>query len=124
VTTPALPVLYALDRQLDVILEESMEARWERHLGLQAMTAKWARGREHRYASQEGARSPTVSCLKPPARLPAPQLVSALADRGIVVGGGYGAWKPETFRIGHMGEVRGRDLEMLFETIDEIVASH
>jgi predicted phosphoserine aminotransferase len=120
VTTPALPVLYGLDRQLDVMLEEGMEVRWERHLGLQAMTAKWARARGYTYASQEGARSPTISCLRPPSGSSAPELVSALAERGVVVGGGYGPWKPETFRIGHMGEVRGRDLEALFQIIDDI----
>lgn len=123
VTTPALPVLYALDRQLDVIQEEGMEGRWERHLGLQAMTTKWARSRGFEYASQAGARSPTISCLRPPETLSAPELVSALAERGVVVGGGYGAWKPETFRIGHMGEVRGRDLERLFVIINEILAA-
>lgn len=123
VTTPALPVLYALDLQLDVIQEEGMEARWERHLGLQAMTSKWARSQGHDYASQEGVRSPTISCLRSPENLSAPELVLALAERGVVVGGGYGSWKPETFRIGHMGEVRGRDLEQLFATINEIVGA-
>lgn len=123
VTTPALPIFYALDRQLDVILEEGMEVRWERHLGLQAMTAKWARTEGIEYASAEGVRSPTISCLRPPEGLAAPDLVSALAERGVVVGGGYGVWKPETFRIGHMGEVRGRDLEQLFATINEIATA-
>jgi predicted phosphoserine aminotransferase len=123
VTTPALPIFYALDRQLDVIGREGMEARWERHLGLQAMTAKWARTQGFDYASQEGVRSPTVSCLRPPVDLSGPELVSALASRGVVVGGGYGKWKPDTFRIGHMGEVRGRDLEQLFATIDDIVSA-
>jgi len=38
------------------------------------------------------------------------------------VGGGYGDWKPKTFRIGHMGEVRPTDLEGLFAKIDELTA--
>lgn len=123
VTTPALPILYALDRQLDVIEQEGMEVRWERHLGLQAMTAKWARAAGFDYASEAGARSPTISCLRPPGGETAPELVAALAERGVVVGGGYGRWKPETLRIGHMGEVRGGDLERLFATINEIISS-
>ncbi len=121
VTTPAVSVFYALDRQLDSILEEGMEARWERHAALQAMTAKWGGARGFEYASEEGHRSPTISCLRPPSGTDPPELVAALAERGIVVGGGYGSWKPETFRIGHMGEVRGRDLERLFETISAII---
>ena len=121
VTTPAVSVFYALDRQLDVILEEGMETRWERHAALQAMTAKWGEAQGFEYASQEGFRSPTISCLRPPGDVDPPQLVARLAERGLVVGGGYGRWKTETFRIGHMGEVRGRDLELLLTTIAEII---
>ncbi len=122
ITTPALPVLYALDAQLDVILAEGMETRWERHRALQAMTAKWAGAAGLEFASEEGYRSPTISCLRSPSGIEAPELVARLAGRGLVVGGGYGPWKPDTFRIGHMGEVRGTDLEALFGVIDEIIA--
>jgi aspartate aminotransferase-like enzyme len=121
ITTPAVSILYALDRQLDVILEEGMEARWERHAALQAMTAKWARERGFTYASEAGVRSPTISCLRPPADKSVTDLVGRLATQGLVVGGGYGSWKGETFRIGHMGEVRGADLEHLFLTIDRTI---
>ena len=37
------------------------------------------------------------------------------------MGGGYGKWKPETFRIGHMGEVRTEDLEGLLAALDEVL---
>lgn len=121
ITTPAVSILYALDRQLDVILEEGMEARWERHAALQAMTEKWARGRGFTYASAAGSRSPTISCLRPPEGTSAPDLVGRLATQGLVVGGGYGAWKGETFRIGHMGEVRGVDLEHLLLTVEQTI---
>jgi aspartate aminotransferase-like enzyme len=54
ITTPAISILYALDRQLDVILDEGMEARWNRHLALKAMVAKWASENDFSFASQEG----------------------------------------------------------------------
>jgi aspartate aminotransferase-like enzyme len=38
VTTPAISVMYALDRQLDVLMSEGMPARWQRHLELRAQT--------------------------------------------------------------------------------------
>ncbi|MEM9556373.1 MAG: alanine--glyoxylate aminotransferase family protein [Acidobacteriota bacterium] len=121
-TTPAVPQLFALDRQLDIILDEGMEARWQRHLALRARTEEWAAANGFTYASSPDTTSPTVSCLKPPAGIDAPALVKALLDRGVVVGGGYGAWKPHSFRIGHMGEVRMIHLEELFGAIEEIVA--
>jgi aspartate aminotransferase-like enzyme len=123
ITTPAMSVLFALDRQLDIVLDEGIEARWERHAALRAMTAKWSDAHGFEYASAAGARSPTISCLRPPAGIAAPELVRGLAERGRVVGGGYGRWKPETFRIGHMGEVRGSDLERLLLAIAELVRS-
>ena len=67
-------------------------------------------------------RSPTVSCLRPPPRVRSPELVQQLARQGFTVGGGYGDWKPATFRIGHMGEVAEADLEALLLAVDEAIA--
>jgi len=121
-TTPAIPVVFALDRQLERIVEEGMEARWERHRQLQRRTAEWAADRGFEMASQAGSESPTVSCLRPPpGTLTAPELVAALAAQGWVIGGGYGIWKPTTVRIGHMGEIQETDLENLFTVIDEVL---
>lgn len=122
ITTPAIPLLYALDVQLDRMLAEGMEARWARHERLYRRTAEWAAFRGCTYAAAEGARSLTVSCLKPPAGVDPQAIVKGLAQRGFTIGGGYGDWKPTTFRIGHMGEVRESDLETLLGEIDVILA--
>lgn len=120
ITTPAIPLVYALDAQLERILAEGMAARWQRHADLYRCTAEWAAERGLEYATAADARSPTVSCLKAPAGTTAPELVRGLAARGYTVGGGYGDWKESTFRIGHMGEVQRSDLEGLLATIDEV----
>ncbi len=121
ITTPGIPLLYALDVQLDRILTEGMEARWARHRRLYERTAAWAMARGCAYASAENARSLTVSCLKPPAGVDPQAIVKSLAQRGFTIGGGYGDWKPTTFRIGHMGEVRESDLDALLVEIDQIL---
>ena len=121
ITTPAISLFYALDRQVDRILAEGMEARWARHERLYRRTAEWAEARGFAFAAAAGARSLTVSCLRPPRGVEPPALVQQLARRGWTVGGGYGDWKPTTFRIGHMGEVRERDLEALLAEIDDVV---
>lgn len=121
ITTPAIPLFYALDRQLARILAEGMEARWARHERLRRRTAEWAAARGFTFAAAESARSLTVSCLRPPPGIDPPSLVKQLAGRGWTVGGGYGDWKSSTFRIGHMGEVRDGDLEALLAEIDQIV---
>jgi aspartate aminotransferase-like enzyme len=120
ITTPAVPVFWAAHRQLERVMAEGLEARWERHRTLAERTARWAAERGFELASASGAHSPTVTCLRPPAEISAPALVAALAERGFTVGGGYGAWKASTFRIGHMGDVRPADLELLLAALDDV----
>jgi aspartate aminotransferase-like enzyme len=121
ITTPGISLLYALDVQLDRIVVEGMEARWARHERLYRRTAEWAVAHGCEYASAPGARSLTVSCLRPPAGVDPQAIVKGLAERGYTIGGGYGDWKPTTFRIGHMGEVRESDLEALLAEIDRVL---
>lgn len=120
ITTPAVNVVWALDHQVGRIVEEGIEARWERHAGCAAATRRWAEERGFGNPIAAADRSPTVTCLEPPpGAAAAPELVRRLAARGFTVAGGYGRWKPTTFRIGHMGEVRESDLAALFGAIDE-----
>ena len=121
-TTPSIPVMRALLVQLDRIASEGIEARWKRHEALRDATDTWAGPAGFTYASAPGAGSPTVACLRPPAGLAPGDLLTALAERGLTVGAGYGPWRSETIRIGHMGEVRLADLERLLTAVDEVAA--
>lgn len=123
ITTPAIPVAYALERQLLRIAEEGVEARWLRHARLARHTEVAAARLGLESAVAPAVRSRTVACLRAPEGLPAPELVARLGRRGFVVAGGYGRWKPTTFRIGHMGEVREADLDALFIALEEEVRS-
>lgn len=117
ITTPAVAECRALAMQLERIAAEGIEERWRRHGRLAERTASWALASGLSFASAAAHRSPTVSCLRPPVGVAAPDLVGRLAVRGFVVGGGYGPWKPTTFRIGHMGEVREADLDRLLAAL-------
>jgi len=120
--TPSTPHLFALDVQLDHILAETVEGRWARHDALRRRVAEWAQERGHGYAAAEGARSWTVSCLKPRPGVSAEALVAKVKERGFTIGGGYGKWKASTFRIGHMGDVDLASLEHLLAALDESAA--
>ncbi len=85
ITTPGLPLVYALAVQLDRIAGEGIEARWERHRNLYDKTAGWAAARGCAYASAADARSLTVSCLYPPAGADPQGLVQELGRRGYTV---------------------------------------
>jgi len=106
--TPALPLLYALDAQLERVAQETIEGRWARHAAMAARTHEWAAEREDTHGigvlARPGTRSHTVTAITLPDGVSGGQVVRAAAARGFTVGGGYGALRERTFRIGHMGD--------------------
>jgi predicted phosphoserine aminotransferase len=121
IATPAVSLFRAADLQLARILEEGIERRWRRHRECLDRIAAWA-GERGRAFLPDDHRSPTVSCLRPPAGVAAPSVVAGAAARGYTIGGGYGRLEPETFRIGHMGEVTPDDVDSLLGCLDEVMA--
>lgn len=117
-TTPSTAHLYALVRQLDRIESEGLENRWQRHSEMAGRTRSWATAKGWSMFPAEGFRSDTVSCI---ARGEGPDFgpaIARLAAEGLIVSGGYGKLKGETFRIGHMGEHNLEDVEHLLERFD------
>lgn len=104
-TTPSLPLLYALDVQLDHILAEGMEARWERHHAMLKAVEEWAPKAGFRFLPDPPAHSPSVSSLFPPEGVGAEDLNKAMKAAGWTPGAGYGKYKSLNIRIGHMGDV-------------------
>jgi aspartate aminotransferase-like enzyme len=115
--TPAIPLLYALEAQLTRTVgtdgdasaaPEPIEARWARHQALADATYAWVDAHTARFGiavlAPAGERSPTVSAITLPAGTDPAAVVAAVKRRGYVVGGGYGAGKATTFRVGHMGD--------------------
>ncbi len=125
--TPALSLLYALEEQLRSIQDEGMGGRWARHASMAGQTWAWVkrmreeRGVGLRVLAPVGFRSPTVTAIGVPEGLPAPSLVSAMRERGWVIGGGYGKLKQTSIRIGHMGDHSVSELERLLTTLEEVL---
>lgn len=121
ITTPAISTLFAADLQLTHILQEGIEERWKRHAICHRMVEDWAATTGFSFLAATH-RSPTVSCLLPPADIDPPALVAALGEAGWTIGPGYGKLKPRAIRIGHMGEVGPEHLRELLAAIDATVA--
>lgn len=119
--TPSVSHLFALDRQLDDVLTEGLPSRWQRHAALGGLCRAWALECFALFPRQ-GYESDTVTCVRNTRGVDVDRLRAALAQRGFVISNGYGRLKQQTFRIGHMGDVRERDLEELLATIDEVLA--
>ena len=124
--TPAISLLYALDVQLERMAGEGIEGRWKRHLEMQGRTFEWVdemrqQGVGLELFAAEGHRSPTVTCIRLPESMRAPEVVDRMAKEGWVIGGGYGPLKRSTIRIGHMGDHTVEELNELLSTLGEVL---
>jgi predicted phosphoserine aminotransferase len=115
--TPAIPLLYALDVQLDRILAEGLPARFARHAQMAARVQSWAVERFALFA-EEGYRSPTVTAVTNTRAISVEALNGFLRERGMQLSNGYGKLKGETFRIAHMGDLTPDQIEELLSALD------
>lgn len=128
-TTPAISLLYALERQLARIGEEGLEARWRRHGAMARRTHEWVEeltassGRPFAVLAPEGYRSPTVTAVVLPDGLEGPAVAGRLRERGFTIAPGYGKLRERTVRIGHMGDHTTEELEALLGALGEVLMS-
>src|SRR5262249_27036815 len=101
--TPCVPMVFALQRQLERVLAEGMQQRWARHASMRQATMQWAQQQRIEPFVAAAARSPTVSCLSASGR-DVKQLAETATRAGFKIDQGYGDLKGRTFRIGHMGD--------------------
>lgn len=121
-TTPSISHIYALDRQCDDMLAETMEVRFERHREMADIVRTWARENFELFP-EPGYESDTVTCIKNTRGLSIARLNRELLERhDCVISNGYGKLKDQTFRIGHMGDLQPIDIIKLLDWIDEIIA--
>ncbi len=104
--TPALPIFYAFDEALNIVLEEGLDKRIRRHkLCAQAFYSGLIELGLSPYA-QEEARSNVVISAKYVDGIDDKQFRTTLAkDYRVLIAGGFGDLKGKVFRIGSMGEV-------------------
>jgi aspartate aminotransferase-like enzyme len=119
--TPAISLINALDFQLDRILAEGLEARFERHAAMAARVQSWALERGFGLFAAEGYRSRTVTTVVNTLEIDCAALNAFLVERNMRLANGYGALKGKTFRIAHMGELTMDHIDVLLASIDEFI---
>ena len=121
--TPAVSLFYALDEACDMILEEGLPARYERHricaeavygameaLGLGLM-------------AEPASRSHTVAAVGTPPGIDDGKLRELIRTKyGIDLGGSLAKWKGKMFRIGIMGNVGSQEIMSTISAIASATA--
>lgn len=121
-TTPPMPLIFALDVQLDRILTEGLENRFERHALMAERVQTWAEQHDLPPLAKPGFRSKTVTSLVNKRAFAVADLNRFLLARGMRVANGYGILKEKNFRIAHMGETQLSDIEALLASLEEFIA--
>ena len=118
--TPNISLMFALDHQLNRILEEGLENRYRRHREMASLVQTWALERFDMFP-EEGYWSPTISCISNTRGLPVGEFIQALKERGYAIVNGYGPLRGKTFRVGHMGDLTPDDVKGLIDAMDEVI---
>jgi serine---pyruvate transaminase len=102
--TPPVSLVRALDVALGLLLEEGLEAAFDRHARLGRACREGAKAMGLELFSPDEERSAVVTAIRAPEGVDATEIVSALRDRfGITIANGQGELKGKIFRIGHIG---------------------
>jgi aspartate aminotransferase-like enzyme len=116
--TPATSLINALDFQLDRILAEGVETRFERHTTMATRVRSWALARGFGLFAADGYRSNTVTAVVNSREVDFAAMNTYLMERDMRLANGYGALKDKTFRIAHMGELTMDDIDKLLDAMD------
>jgi aspartate aminotransferase-like enzyme len=102
--TPAVSIVRALDVALGLLLDEGLEAAFDRHARLGRACREGAKAMGLELFSPDEERSAVVTAIRAPDGVDATEVVSTLRDRfGITIANGQADLKGKVFRIGHIG---------------------
>ena len=114
--TPPIPLIFALREALRCVLEEGLEARWERHMHNQhaLIAGVEAMGLEV-FVKNPADRLPTVTGVRIPEGIEDRKVRGQLLDEfNIEIAGGLGPVKGKIWRVGLMGYSSQRQNVLLF----------
>jgi len=117
--TPNIPLLYALNKRMDLLLEETYDRVYQRHKDMAEYAQQWAK-KHFALFPEPGYESITVTCIQNTSGKNVQELNQKLSEKGFMISNGYGKLKEKTFRIGHMGEWNTAGIKEVLALINEI----
>lgn len=124
-TTPAIPLLRALDVALDMMLTEGIEQMWARHAELGSYLRSALTDLGLPIYARAGYESASITAARPPAGLDGGELRRRIReDSGIEVATGQKPHAEECIRIGTMGWTGRPELEATVESIARVIRAN
>lgn len=119
-STPNISLMYALDYQLDNIINEGLDSRFRRHIEMAEFTREWAKKYFDLFADEKNA-SITLTTVRNTRNISVKNLNAELGKAGFAISNGYGNLKEKTFRIAHMADLTLEDVRELLSAIESIL---
>lgn len=119
--TPVMPLIYALDFQLDRILAEGLDNRFARHAAMAKKVQDWSIAHGMEPVAKEAYRSKTVVTIRNARNWDISTLNKFLQTRGMRIANGYGKLKDITFRVATMGETQLSHIDELLAAFEDYI---
>jgi alanine-glyoxylate transaminase / serine-glyoxylate transaminase / serine-pyruvate transaminase len=121
--TAPISALLGLHEGLRRVLDEGLEARWQRHEEVGSRLQSELIDRDLELFAEEGHRLPQLTAVEAPAGVDADDVRGRLLEQhGIEVGGGLGELAGRGWRIGLMGEgATGDNVDRVLDALDGLL---
>jgi alanine-glyoxylate transaminase/serine-glyoxylate transaminase/serine-pyruvate transaminase len=114
---------YALHEALRILLEEGLEASWERHRQVHDIFIREMRKLELEPAVEESIRAPMINAVRIPEGVDDANVRQRLYDEfNIEIGAGLGPLKGKIWRVGLMGHgARVENIDLLAKALRQLI---
>jgi aspartate aminotransferase-like enzyme len=121
--TPSVSLVAGLDVALGLLLEEGLDAAFERHVRLGRAARAGAKAMGLELFSPDEDRSAVVTAVRSPEGIDAGDIVKALRDRfGMTIAGGQGELQGKIFRLGHIGWFDVFDIATMLGAVELVLS--
>jgi len=120
--TPPVSLVAGLDVALGLLLDEGLEAVFERHVRLGRACRAGAKALGLELFSPDEDRSAVVTAIKAPDGISSDTIVKSLRERfAITIANGQGDFKGKLFRIGHIGWFDVFDISTVLAALEMVL---
>ena len=121
--TPAVSLVLGLDAALGMLLDQGLEAAFDRHVRLGRAARAGLKAMGLALFSPDDDRSAVVTAARLPSGIDGRETARAMRDRsGVTVAGGQGELAGRIVRIGHIGHIGIADVVVALEALELALA--
>ena len=123
--TPAIGIMYALNKSLKLLLDETMEKVYERHIdAANKIRSKLQEIGFELFPKSEFYSSNTLTAVKVPENINCSEFLNILEnEHQVIISTGQGNLSGKILRIGHLGIVSDEEINWLINSILETMES-